>query len=102
VSSWGGVGAIELRKVAGQSDVGVRSSQDGDDRKLLAILARLRALHGTQLGSVELLRGLKVFDRDHVYLFKPLQLRFWTRTAALNDSDSIAAAILTAPSRSAS
>ncbi|NJL28852.1 MAG: hypothetical protein HC897_13650 [Thermoanaerobaculia bacterium] len=46
-------------------------------------------------GSLELTRNLKVFDGQTLYLLKPLALRFWTRSAALNDADEIAAAILT-------
>jgi hypothetical protein len=37
---------------------------------------------------------LRVFDGRHIHILKPLALRFWTRTAALNDADEIAAAIL--------
>ena len=50
-------------------------------------------------GSVEVLRGVKVFERDTLYLLKPLSRRFWTKTAALNDADDIAATILSHPSR---
>jgi len=39
-------------------------------------------------------RGLRVFEGRHIHILKPLALRFWTRTAALNDADEIAAAIL--------
>ncbi len=45
-------------------------------------------------GSFVQMRGLKVFDGDQLHMLKPLQLRWWTRTAALNDADEIAAAIL--------
>ena len=73
----------------------------GDYRELLATLDRLRRAYRKQLGSVELLRGLKVFHEDTLYLFKPFHMRFWTRTAALNDADAIAATILSSatPSR---
>ncbi len=45
-------------------------------------------------GSLVQMRGLKVFDDDQLHMLKPLQLRWWTSTAALNDADEIAAAIL--------
>jgi hypothetical protein len=35
-----------------------------------------------------------VFDGDRLYLVKPIGQRFWTETAALNDADEIASAIL--------
>ena len=90
---WSGVGAVELRRFGGAEP----SRPAGDDKELLATLERLRNVYRKQLGSVELLRGLKVFHEDTLYLFKPLQMRFWTRTAALNDADSIAASILSSP-----
>jgi len=45
-------------------------------------------------GGGEMVRGLKVFDKDQLHIVKPLMLRFWTQTAALNDADEIASAIL--------
>jgi hypothetical protein len=90
---WSGVGAVELRRFEGAEP----RQPAGDDKELLATLDRLRKVYRKQLGSVELLRGLKVFHEDTLYLFKPLQMRFWTRTAALNDADSIAASILSSP-----
>jgi hypothetical protein len=96
VSAKSGVGAVELTKVNGKKPSAVTP---GEDRELLAVLDRLRKTFSKQLGSVELLRGVKVFDKDTAYLFKPLRLRFWTRTAALNDADAIAASILSCPSR---
>ena len=47
-----------------------------------------------KLGTFELLRGVKVFEKDRLFILKPLSQRFWTWTAALNDADEIAAAIL--------
>jgi len=90
---WSGVGAVELRRLGGAEP----PQPPGDDKELLATLDRLHKVYRKQLGSVELLRGLKVFYEDTLYLFKPLQMRFWTRTAALNDADSIAASILSSP-----
>ena len=36
------------------------------------------------------------FERDCVYMIKPLEMRYWTQTAALNDADEIFAAMLDA------
>lgn len=87
---WSGIGAVELRRSGSKES----PQPAGDDAEFLATLERLWGAYRDLLGSVELLRGLKVFDQDTLYLFKPLQMRFWTRTAALNDADSIAATIL--------
>ena len=65
--------------------------------QFLAVLADLQNSVRRDLGSVELLHGLKYFHGDALYLLKPLRQRFWTRTAALNDADAVAAAILTTP-----
>lgn len=44
--------------------------------------------------TIELMRGLKVFEGSLLYITKPLGQRFWSRTAALNDADDIAGTIL--------
>jgi hypothetical protein len=61
---------------------------------LIPLLKHLQDAFKREVGSVQMLRGLKVFDRDNLYLVKPLSQRFWTRTAALNDADDIATTIL--------
>jgi hypothetical protein len=61
---------------------------------LLAALERLRQVMSQKLNTFELIRGAKVFDRDRLYLVKPIGQRFWTETAALNDADEIASTIL--------
>lgn len=69
-------------------------SAENDDAALLSVLDNLQRTFSKELGSIELLRGVKVFDKESLYLFKPLAQRFWTRTAALNDADDIAATVL--------
>ncbi len=66
----------------------------------LLALERLQKAFREERGTVEMLRGVKVFDGDRLYVLKPLSQRFWTRTTALNDADEIAAAILS-PTRRA-
>jgi hypothetical protein len=61
---------------------------------LLTALEHLRGITSQKLNTLELIRGAKVFDRDRLYLVKPIGQRFWTETAALNDADEIAATIL--------
>ncbi|BAZ27920.1 hypothetical protein NIES4074_03480 [Cylindrospermum sp. NIES-4074] len=64
-------------------------------QELDIVLQRIIRLLPNQQGSISLLRNLKVFDENKLYIFKPLARRFWTKTSALNDADEIAAAILT-------
>jgi hypothetical protein len=61
---------------------------------VLSALERLRKVTSQKFNTFELIRGAKVFDRDHLYLVKPIGQRFWTETAALNDADEIAGTIL--------
>jgi hypothetical protein len=58
-------------------------------------LERVRKLLPRSTGGFVRLRSLNVFDGDLIHIVKPLTLRAWTRTVALNDADEIAAAILT-------
>jgi hypothetical protein len=89
-----GVGLVVLEKVVR----GALSSQDnyGD---ILAILTQLRKGASTKVNTFELMRGVKVFDGNRLYILKPLGRRNWTETAALNDADEIASSILMQPSR---
>lgn len=65
-----------------------------DESSLLAALAEIREIAARRQSSIEVHRGLMVFDNDRLYLMKPLSKRYWTRTAAMNDADEIASSIL--------
>lgn len=86
-----GIGVAVLHKVR----VGAAISQVPEDLDdVLAVLQRLRSITSRKLNTLELIRGAKVFDRDRLYLVKPIGQRFWTQTAALNDADEIAGTLL--------
>lgn len=86
-----GIGIAVLQKtVAG--DLAFEVPEGFGD--LLTAIERLRNVTSLTLNTFELIRGVKVFDRDRLYLVKPAGQRFWTETAALNDADEIAATIL--------
>lgn len=90
-SSSSGVAAVILDRTRnGRPPAGSES----DGVALVTVLDKLQRSFAKELGSIELLRGVKVFDKETLYLFKPLAQRFWTRTAALNDADDIAATLL--------
>jgi hypothetical protein len=94
-SSSAGIGVVTLRREKLAKDK--RQSRDNASEpteELLAVLQRLQTVFKRERGTVHLLCGVKVFDGDMLYLLKPLNYRFWTWTAALNDADAIAAAIL--------
>jgi len=86
-----GIGVAVLQKTRAG---GVVSKPPKDLADLLAALERLRKVTSWKLNTFELIRGAKVFDRDRLYVMKPIGQRFWTQTAALNDADEIAGTIL--------
>jgi hypothetical protein len=75
-----------------KSDTKIKKS-DASDR-LKNIFNRMESLLSQKEDSFAFCRNLKVFDGDNLYILKPMQMRFWSRTAALNDADEIAGAIL--------
>lgn len=84
---------VELTRTTAQTVSGSNQPIESDRAFDAAILRIQRALPERQ-GHLRFQRGLKVFAGDNLYILKPLDLRFWTATAALNDADEIAAAIL--------
>lgn len=62
--------------------------------KLAKIFERMKLLLQKKSGRFVFCQNLKVFDANDLYILKPMQMRFWSRTAALNDADEIAGAIL--------
>ncbi len=91
-----GVGMVVLEKTRREEKPTQLSATDGELLKAIDNLQRIAAKgHGT----FELVRGLRVFHKNLLYITKPLGQRFWTNTAALNDADEIAATILTRSAR---
>jgi type I restriction-modification system DNA methylase subunit len=86
-----GIGVAVLQKTRSGEVTSSPPEHLGD---LLAALDRLRKVTSQKLNTFELIRGAKVFDRDCLYVVKPIGQRFWTQTAALNDADEIAGTIL--------
>ena len=62
--------------------------------KLAKIFNRMKTLLQQEQGRFVFCQNLKVFDGNSLYILKPMQMRFWSRTAALNDADEIAGAII--------
>ncbi|HCA80969.1 MAG TPA: type I restriction endonuclease subunit M [Bacteroidetes bacterium] len=91
-----GVGMVVLEKTGREEKPTQLSATDGELLKAIGTLQRIAAKsHGT----FEIVRGLKVFHKNLLYITKPLGQRFWTNTAALNDADDIAATILARSTR---
>lgn len=73
-----------------RKSIPVEKSKD----KLAKIFNRMEPLLEEKQGRFVFCKNLKVFDGNDLYILKPMQMRFWTRTAALNDADEIAGALL--------
>ena len=87
-----GVGLVVLEKTQrGQPPARLDAAMED----VRSVIIRLQQTAAKSYGSFELVRGLKVFDKNLLYITKPLGQRFWTNTAALNDADEIATTILT-------
>ncbi|TIU68048.1 MAG: hypothetical protein E5W15_19460 [Mesorhizobium sp.] len=63
-------------------------SSDAEVRDLLAKI--FKNVHQPLPGNFQLMPDFRVFDGNSLYLVKPMQLRFWLRSAALSDADAIA------------
>ena len=88
-----GLGIVVLSQSA-KRDNGAVATDEVADEKVIEQLNRLRDQMRRENGMRTYMRGVTLFDGKTAYIIKPLFLRFWTKTAALNDADSIAAAIL--------
>lgn len=63
--------------------------EESSSARVDSVLRRIEEQLSAHHGSVVLNRGLTVAAGQTLYVVKPLALRFWTRTAALNDADAI-------------
>jgi hypothetical protein len=86
-----GVGVAILEKVPkAELSQPVAEPENG----LLSTLNRLRNAAPNASATLNPYRGLMVFERNRLYIVKPIGQRYWTETAALNDADEIAGTIL--------
>lgn len=67
---------------------------DGVSQNMLVALDVVRKAATQKNITVDLVRGVMAFSGNRIYLVKPIGQRNWTQTAALNDTDVIAATIL--------
>lgn len=94
--------AVEVSLEAQNDDLAVlrltlkeRDEQTGyverNDRSVGEAIADLfKHIHQPLGGNFQLMPDFRVFIRDNLYLIKPIQRRFWLKSAALADADSIA------------
>lgn len=87
-----GTALVILEKVPRGS---IPLTNEGED--IFTALNLLRDSVSVKVNTFELMRGVKVFHRNRLYILKPISHRYWTETAALNDADEIASSILMQP-----
>lgn len=86
-----GVDAVRFAMVAG-APTDVPCVHQGSD----AEIARLSALFRGQVSSdvppyLNERRQLRIYDENALFILKPSEVRYWTRTAGLNDGDAVLA-----------
>ncbi|MEX1039568.1 MAG: N-6 DNA methylase [Pirellulaceae bacterium] len=90
-----GLGIVKLEKQRRHSIAnGVRPLDIASDALFSEQLVRLQKQLRKSNGMKTYMRGMVVFEEEHAFIIKPLSRRFWSRTAALNDADLLASAIL--------
>lgn len=86
-----GIGIVILEKVHRSQ---TEKSMADVDPDVLHSLDRLRKSVPRKMRTIDPVRGLMVFDKERLYVVKPLGQRNWTQTAAFNDADEIVGTIL--------
>lgn len=86
-----GIGMAVLEKVDKAS---TKPSTNSNGHDILKALDHLRRTYPQRLATLDVVRGLLVFDKNKLYVVKPIGQRHWTQTAAMNDADEIAGTIL--------
>jgi len=86
-----GIGTAVLEKIS-KSETSLPMKDAGNN--ILQRLDRIRTLLSQQHSTINPIQGLMFFDKNHLYIVKPLGQRNWTQTAALNDAEEIAGTLL--------
>ncbi len=89
-----GIGIAKLEKVE-RSDTKRPIEPMGQD--LISAFDRLRSAIPPSQQTLDPTRELMVFEKDSLYVVKPIGQRHWSQTAALNDADEIAGTVLMHP-----
>jgi N-6 DNA Methylase len=86
------IAVLEKRQNAMPSDEALTIGTD-----IVQVLDKIRKAIPRSHATLDVVRGVTVFDGDRLYVVKPIGQRFWTQTAAMNDADEIASTILMRP-----
>jgi hypothetical protein len=95
ISSRLGLGLLTLRQTTEPSAYQEKPAGAEFNR----VLERLRIASIRQHGRISFLRGFALVEAKVIHILKPLNVRHWTQTAALNDADSIVGQMLATTTR---
>jgi len=86
-----GIGLAVFEKVErNDADIPVADVNEN----MLKALDNIQKSIPQKYSTLDLVRGVMVFSENRLYVIKPIGLRHWMQTAALNDADEIAGTIL--------
>jgi len=85
-----GVGVLTIAKTRNSTTYSETKASSDLDK----ILSLIKGISPERYGSLVYLRNLAVLEKDRMHIVKPLTMRFWLRSAALNDADAAAAHLL--------
>jgi Eco57I restriction-modification methylase len=94
-----GIGIIHLTRSKGAEKNQEKLFDDDDDITAKALDKILKEIKTVE-GGIHYHRNLRISIGDDLYIVKPLTMRFWSKTAAMNDADEIAMEILSNNNRS--
>jgi hypothetical protein len=86
-----GAGIAVLEKV-NKRQAAIPTNPLPDD--IVALLGDIRKAAGKRAATLDIVRGVMVFDRSKLFIVKPIGRRYWSASAAINDADEIAGSIL--------
>ena len=89
-----GIGIVVLEKVH-KSKHSEPLGDSGED--LIRVLDIIRKAIPKKYATLDVVRGVMVFDKNRLFVVKPIGQRYWTQTAAMNDADEVAGTILMRP-----
>ena len=86
-----GIGILCLEKIPREE---AATPMKAESNGLLKALDHIRKAMPRKLETIDIVRGVMLFERNRLYVVKPIGQRHWTQTAAMNDADEIAGTIL--------
>jgi hypothetical protein len=85
VASKAGLGLLTIRRTDNVEDFVERPA----GRDFEKVLVKIQRAVSARQGGISYARGFTYFEPEQFHILKPLTLRHWSKTAALNDADAL-------------